>query len=89
MEFEWDRAKAAANQRKHKVSFEEGVTVFYDPLAATFDDPDHSAGERRQLTIGYSSKGRLLVVYHTERGSKERIIGARLATGRERKNHEA
>ena len=47
MRFEWDPEKAAANLKKHKVPFEEAVTVFYDPLSATFDDPDHSYGERR------------------------------------------
>ncbi len=67
MRFEWDRGKAAANLKKHAVSFEEAVTVFYDPLAATFDDPDHSHRERRYLTVGYSSRERLLVVSHTER----------------------
>ena len=56
MEFEWDPAKAARNVKKHRVSFDEAVTVFYDPLAATLDDPHtHSVGERRFITIGYSS----------------------------------
>jgi len=66
MQFEWDRGKAKANLRKHRVSFDEAVTVFYDPLSATLDDPDHSVGEHRFITIGYSSRGRLLVVSHTE-----------------------
>lgn len=70
------------------MSFDEAATVFYDPLAATFDDPDHSVAERRLLTIGYSSKGRLLVVSHTERGGSLRIISARLASAKERKRHE-
>jgi uncharacterized DUF497 family protein len=48
------------------VSFDEAVTVFYDPLAATFNDPDHSVGEERFLTVGYSSRGRLLVMSYTE-----------------------
>ena len=61
--------KAQSNFRKHRVSFDEAVTVFYDPLSATVDDPDHSVGEHRFVTIGYSSRGRLLVVSHTERGS--------------------
>ena len=52
MEFEWDRAKAEHNLKKHRVRFDEGVTIFYDPMAATFDDPDHSSGERRLITIG-------------------------------------
>lgn len=88
MEFEWDRLKAARNLKKHRVSLDEAVTVFYDPLAATFDDPDHSVGERRLITIGYSSHQRLLVVAHAERGRNVRIISARLANARERKNHE-
>ena len=88
MEFEWDRAKATQNHNKHRVSFDEAVTVFYDPMAATFDDPDHSHVEARSVTIGYSSKNRLLVVIHTARGGKSRIISARSATARERKNHE-
>jgi len=88
MEFEWDRRKADQNQKKHSVSFDEAVTVFYDPLAATFNDPDHSTAERRFITIGYSSDGRLLVVVHAERGRSVRIISARSANARERKNHE-
>ncbi len=89
MEFEWDRAKAKDNLKKHKIAFDEAVTVFYDPLAATFDDPDHSVGERRLVTIGYSSQDQLLVVVHTEFDSMIRIISARPATASERKNHEA
>ena len=88
MEFEWDREKAAQNVEKHEVSFDEAVTVFHDPLAATFDDPDHSAGERRFVTIGFSSQNRLIVVAHTERDESIRIISARLATAQERKRHE-
>jgi uncharacterized DUF497 family protein len=89
MRFEWGADKAAANLKKHKVSFDEAVTVFYDPLAATFDDPDHSHGERRFLTIGYSSQGRLLVVCHAERRGAVRLINARRATTHERKRHES
>ena len=88
MRFEWDREKAKRNIRKHRVSFDEAVTVFYDPLAATFDDPDHSEGEHRMITVGYSSRGRLLVVAHVERGVAIRLINARLATTQERKRHE-
>lgn len=88
MEFEWDPAKATRNAKKHRVSFDEAVTVFYDPLAATFDDPHHSVGERRFITIGYSSRGRLLLIAHAERGEAIRIISARLATAQERKRHE-
>lgn len=89
MQFEWDHGKAERNVKKHRVSFDEAVTIFYDPLAATFDDPHHSAGEHRFLTVGYSSRGRLLVVAHVERGETIRIISARLATAQERKRHEA
>jgi uncharacterized DUF497 family protein len=88
MQFEWDREKARRNLLKHRVSFDEAVTVFYDPLAATVDDPDHSIGERRCLTIGHSARGRLLVVAHTDRGTAVRIISARRATAGERKRHE-
>jgi uncharacterized DUF497 family protein len=88
MQFEWDREKAKKNSRKHKVSFDEAMTVLYDPLSATFDDPDHSDDEQRLITVGYSSHGRLLVVSHTERGKAIRIISARLATTQERKRHE-
>ena len=88
MRFEWDREKAKRNIRKHRVSFDEAVTIFYDPLAATFDDPDHSEGEHRMITVGYSSRGRLLVVAHVERGVAIRLINARLVTTQERKRHE-
>jgi len=67
MRFEWDSAKAAKNVRKHGVSFREAVSVFYDPLATTGDDPDHSEDEERFVTFGFSSAGRLVVVCHTER----------------------
>jgi uncharacterized DUF497 family protein len=88
VQFEWDPKKAKRNVKKHGVSFEEGVTVFYDPLSATFDDPDHSVGEHRYITIGLSSRDRLLVVAHAERGEALRIINARPATAYERKRHE-
>ena len=88
MRFEWDRAKAEANRRKHRVSFDEAATVFFDPLSATIADPDHSSGERRFLTMGISSTGRLLVVAHTERGSVLRLISARPASASERKRYE-
>ncbi len=89
MRFEWDRKKADRNLKKHGVSFDEAVTVFYDPLAATVDDPDHSVEEERLITIGFSARGRLVVVSHTEREGVVRIISARRATARERKRHEA
>ncbi|MEA3226784.1 MAG: BrnT family toxin [Planctomycetota bacterium] len=88
MQFEWNPEKAKLNLKKHKVSFEEAVTVFYDPLSATFDDVDHSVGEQRLITVGFSAQGRLLMVSHTERGRTLRIISARRATAHERKKHE-
>jgi hypothetical protein len=88
MQFEWDPEKAKRNYKNHRVSFEEAATVFYDPLSATFDDPDHSFKEQRLISIGFSSRGRLLVVSYAERGKVLRIISARLATLRERKKHE-
>ena len=88
MEFEWDQKKAAANERKHHVSFHEAATVFGDPLAITFDDPDHSEGEYRLLTFGMSRFNRLLVVSHTERKKRVRIISAREAKRYERKIYE-
>ncbi len=88
MRFEWDPQKAKQNFKKHGVSFDEAVTTFYDPLTATFDDPDHSIGEQRYITVGFSSKNRLIVLAHTDRGDNTRIISARPATGLERKRHE-
>jgi uncharacterized DUF497 family protein len=86
--FEWDPAKAAANLRQHGVSFEEAATVFLDPLAKIHDDPDHSASERRDIIVGHSVQGRLLVVSFTDRGSKIRLISARPSTRHERHDHE-
>jgi hypothetical protein len=88
MEFEWDQKKATTNERKHGVSFHEAATVFGDPLAITFADPDHSEGEYRVLTFGVSRLNRLLVVSHAERQGRVRIISAREATRRERKVYE-
>ena len=88
MKFEWNREKEKRNIKKHKISFDEAVTAFYDPLSATFHDPDHSIDEERLITIGYSTQGRLLIVSHTERGDAIRIINARPATILERKRHE-
>ena len=81
MIYEWDPDKAAANQRKHGVSFDEAKTVFVDPFAETFDDPDHSGDERRFITIGMSTGQHLLFVAHADSGvDRVRIISARLAT---------
>ena len=84
LKFEWDHTKAQSNLAKHDVSFEEAASVFGDPLALTFSDPDHSIGEKRWLTFGVSSSGRLLVVAHAERGQAIRIVSARKATRHER-----
>jgi uncharacterized DUF497 family protein len=86
--FEWDPAKAAQNLRKHGVSFYEAATVFGDPLAITYDDPDHSIREQRFLTIGRSSVGRLLIVSHADREGNLRLVSAREATPREREHYE-
>ena len=88
MKFNWDPEKAENNVKKHDVSFEEAATVFYDPLSATLDDPDHSAVENRFITIGYSTRNRLLFVSHADREQIIRIISARTATVYERKRHE-
>jgi uncharacterized DUF497 family protein len=88
MEFEWDPEKAAGNWRKHGVSFEEAATVFGAPLAMTYFDPDHSEEEDRFLTFGHSQEGRSLVVSHTDRGNRTRIISARQLTRSERKQYE-
>ena len=84
MRFEWDSKKAAANLKKHEVTFQEAATVFGDPLAITFQDPDHSEDEERQITFGLSLQKRLIVVSHTERKGRTRIIRARLMNGKER-----
>ncbi len=87
-EFEWDPRKAGSNLRKHGVSFAEALTVFSDPAARIFDDPDHSVDERREIIIGYSRRPRLLVVGFTERVGRVRIITARRASRAETKRHE-
>jgi uncharacterized protein len=78
--FEWDDQKAASNLHKHGVPFDEAVSVFGDPLALTFSDTEHSEHEERSRTYGISNKERLLVVIHTERRNRVRIISARKAT---------
>lgn len=88
MHFEWDPTKARRNLREHSVSFEDATTVFYDPLAATGVDPDHSQEEERWITFGLCSTGELLVVAYTERGEAIRIISARRATRNERRIYE-
>jgi hypothetical protein len=87
--YEWDLAKAADNERKHGVSFDEARTVFVDPFAETSDDPDHSVDERRFITIGTSTQERLLFVAHADRGEDRiRIISARVATRGETYAHQ-
>ena len=88
MRFEWDRRKAADNFRKHGVPFQEAATVFDDPLAITFPDPDHSEDESRWLTFGISAEQRFLVVAHAEAGDTIRVVSARRATRNERKIYE-
>ena len=88
MEFEWDPRKAQINLRKHGVSFTETGTIFGDELAITVSDPDHSDNEDRYITIGWSDRHRLLIVSHTDRGDRIRIISARELTKAERKEYE-
>jgi uncharacterized protein len=87
--FEWDLKKASDNLLKHGISFEEARTLFNDPLAAIFDDEDHSTEEAREIIIGYSFRNRLSLVCFTERAKGIiRIYSARLVTRKERKNYE-
>ena len=88
MEFAWDSRKAERNLSKHGVSFQEAASVFGDPLALTFFDPDHSDDEDRFLTFGHSAAGRLLVVSHADRDDATRIISARQATRKELRAYE-
>lgn len=86
--FEWDPNKARLNIKKHGISFDEASTAFRDPLSQTIDDPLHSEDEKRFVLIGRSIQGQLLVIVHTERGDRIRIISARLATRKERLRYE-
>ena len=88
MIYEWDPTKAKSNLRKHDVSFEEAASVFLDPLAMTYPDPDHSGHEIREITVGHSTSHRVIFIYHTQRGDRIRIIGARKATAGERQQYE-
>ena len=88
MVFTWDPRKAAANLKKHGVDFREAATVLDDTLSTTFPDLDHSGLEPRFLTIGMSSRSRVLVVAHTGEGYLVRIISARRATRHERRFYE-
>lgn len=91
--FEWNDNKAQTNLKKHKISFEEAETVFIDPYLTTYPDEKHSSTEERFISIGYSTKDRVLMVVHTEREDKTdyiviRIISCRKATARERSIYE-
>jgi uncharacterized DUF497 family protein len=88
LRFEWDPRKASANRAKHKVSFQEAVTAFRDPLGRITDDPRHLEDEDRHVLLGQSERQRLLAVMFTERGEAIRLISARKATRRERRNYE-
>ena len=86
--FEWNPAKAKANLSKHGVSFEEAASVFADPMARIFPDQSHSANEHRELIVGHSRESTLLVVSFIERTASVRVISARRATRRERRDYE-
>ena len=89
MIYEWDQRKAESNLKKHGVSFTEAASVFLDPLAITYPDPDHSVSEARFVTFGHSAQGRVLVVAHKEIDDDQiRIISARRATKRESHDYE-
>ena len=89
LQFEWDEDKAVSNLRKHGVSFDEASTVFADPLAVLFDDEEHSDDEIREIAIGRTILQQWVLVFFTERGEDLiRIISARKATKRERRDHE-
>lgn len=88
MWFEWDEQKAAENERKHGVTFDEAATCFYDPLQVAFYDPDHSEDEDREILIAHSDRGIPLLVVYTLRGEAIRIISARRTTRKETRDYE-
>lgn len=88
IDVEWDEVKNLYNQRTHDISFEEAATVFYDPMHGSKPDTEHSSTEHRFLSIGYSDKGRLILVSHTERQGKMQLISARKPTRNERKDYQ-
>jgi len=89
LRFEWDAGKAAENLAKHGVTFDEAATVFFNPITAIFDDEDHSIGEAREIAVGHSIVGRLLIVAFTERARDVvRIISARKTTRAEKRDYE-
>lgn len=88
MKFEWDESKKISNFEKHGISFDEAKTIFDNPLAVIFDDPQHSIGEIREIIIGHSAQNQLIMVAFTERSGVIRIVSARLANRREANNYE-
>jgi len=88
LRFEWSARKASSNLAKHGVSFDEARTVFEDPLGRIADDPRHSVGEARHVLLGHSERQRLLAVMFTDRAGAIRVISARVATRRERREYE-
>ena len=88
IEFEWHPEKARSNLRKHGLGFAEAATVFRDPLSITMFDPDHSRAEDRYITVGKTERGRAVMVAHTDRGQRTRIISARELTRAEREDYE-
>ncbi len=89
MEFEWDTQKADSNLKKHGITFEEAASVFGDYLSLTYPDSAHSIQEERFIIIGLSDKNRILIISHTQRNERIRIISARAATKRERDFYES
>jgi uncharacterized DUF497 family protein len=88
IQYEWDPTKAKMNLRKHGVVFKDAATVFKDPLSITAFNPDHSQEEDRFITFGFSASGRLLMVAHTDRRDRIRILSARELTRGERETYE-
>jgi len=87
MHFQWDHRKARSNLRKHGVSFEEALTALFDPRQIAFYDPDHSDEEDREILLGHSNQGRLLVVVYTLRDESIRLISARTANRQEQQDY--
>lgn len=88
LEFEWNAVKAVENLKNHKIGFEEAKTIFNDPLLLTFPDSEHSDYEHRSISIGVSSHSRIVLVVHSDRDGKIRIISSRKVTAKERKVYE-
>ena len=86
--FEWSATKATDNLQKHGVAFQEATSSFRDWFSLTIPDPEHSDHEERWILLGLSNRNRLLVVAHTDRGDRIRLISARTATRRERREYE-